>query len=233
MPLHDWGKEKGWDGVQHVWITEVFRWLRPRLPFPYRALIGMAPTITVGAGERPDVSVHLPSPPVPTGPAPISQGTATLDEPDAEMVASPLHLDPAVFVTEGSQLVAAVELISPRNKDRPSSRATYLARYAGYLLRGAHLLLVDVHPRPAGFSFADGIAEELQISVPPCQAPFAAAYRVGEEAATGGHFVALWQRPLQVGAPLPTLPLPLTVHEAVAVDLEQTYTRAATDLYLP
>ena len=58
---------------------------------------------------------------------------------------------------EARSLIAAIELISPRNKDRPSSRETYLTRYLGYLLESVHLLLVDVHRRPIGFSFADRI----------------------------------------------------------------------------
>jgi hypothetical protein len=37
---------------------------------------------------------------------------------------------------------------------------------------------------------------------------------------------------MTVGQPLPTIPLPLTVHEAVAVDLETTYAAAAADAYL-
>jgi hypothetical protein len=47
-----------------------------------------------------------------------------------------------------------------------------------------------------------------------------------------GSLVGLWRRPLQVGQPLPTLPLPLNVHRAVVIDLEETYHRAAKMAYL-
>jgi len=50
--------------------------------------------------------------------------------------------------------------------------------------------------------------------------------------AGAGHLLAMWRRPLAVGVPLPSLPLPLTRESAVWVDLEQTYTRAAADAYL-
>jgi hypothetical protein len=60
----------------------------------------------------------------------------------------------------------------------------------------------------------------------------AATYRVGEPAATGGRLIGIWRRPLQVDAPLPTMPLPLTVHAAIQVNLEETYMRAAADAYL-
>jgi hypothetical protein len=154
-------------------------------------------------------------------------------EPDVELAVAAIDPAPALFVERDGRLVAAVELVSPRNKDRPVARATYLSRYAGYLIEGVHLLLVDVHRRPAGFSFADGIARELQIenqpSLPP---PLAVSYRVGEPAATGGRLLAIWRRPLLPGERLPTLPLYLEVNLSVAVNLEATYSRAAADAYL-
>ena len=79
-------------------------------------------------------------------------------------------------------MVAAIELVSPRNKDRPSAREQYTNRYLGYLGQGIHLLLVDVHARPQGFSFADAITTSLGLELPPLPPPFAAAYRVGSAA---------------------------------------------------
>jgi len=59
MPLHDWTDQPGWEGVHHLWITELLRWIKPRLPEGYRAYIGSAPTVAIGApAERPDVSVR-------------------------------------------------------------------------------------------------------------------------------------------------------------------------------
>jgi hypothetical protein len=58
------------------------------------------------------------------------------------------------------------------------------------------------------------------------------SYRVGEPAATGGRLLAIWRRPLTVAEALPTIPLPLTPEQAVTIDLDHTYTRAATDGYL-
>jgi hypothetical protein len=91
---------------------------------------------------------------------------------------------------------------------------------------------VDVHARPAGFSFADRIAQELQIQQPSSPPPLAVSYWVGEPAATGGRILAIWRRPLTPDSPLPSATLPLTVDAAVRVDLEQTYQRAVVDAYL-
>jgi hypothetical protein len=230
MSLHDWNVTRGWSGVHTLWMTELLRWVKPRLPPGFRANLGNAPTVTVDLPDdnEPDMAVRA-FPDEPPTVAPTAEPT----EPDIEVAT--LTLDPQIslFVTWEGRLIAAVELISPRNKDRPSARAHYTARYAGYLMGSAHLLLIDVHPRPARFSFADRIAAELEIpGFRPLATPHAIAYRVGEPAAAGGRMVGIWRRPLAVGQPLPTIPLPITLEADVIVDLDQTYARAAADAYL-
>lgn len=233
MPLHDWSEVAGWEGVHLLWMTELLRDIKARLPAGFRAYLGSGPALAIGApAVRPDVSVR-------TGPVRAQpQSTCDADDavipnPDTEIAVATLDPDPAILVEREGRLIAAVELVSPRNKDRPIARTTYVGRYAGYLMEAVNLLIVDVHRRPAGFSFADQIAMELRI---PSQAallpPMAVSYRVGEPAATGGRLVAIWRRDLRVGEPLPAMPLPLTPETSVLVDLESTYHRAASDAYL-
>ncbi|HMF11644.1 MAG TPA: DUF4058 family protein [Gemmataceae bacterium] len=236
MPLHEWTDRPGWDGLHHLWITELLRWVKPRLPAGYRAYIGTAPTVAIGAPlERPDVHVRQwteeQTPPAVLSPQPGGANPAA-EEPDEEIAVAAIDPSTALYVETQGRLVSAVELVSPRNKDRLVARTTYLSRYVGYLLEGVHLLLVDVHRRPIDFSFADGIAEELHVKQPALPPPMAVSYRVGGPAATGGRILGIWRRPLTVGGPLPVLTLPLTVEQGVAVDLEQTYARAAADAYL-
>ena len=212
MPLHEWTDGMGWEGMHHLWLTELLRWVKPRLPAGYRAYIGSPPTIAIGAPtEKPDVAVrdwHTPQPqPQTTLTAAQPKVNGQLPAPDDELAVPSLEYTPALHVERRGRLISAVELISPRNKDRPVARATYLARYAGYLLEGVHLLLVDVHRRPLSFSFADEIARELEVTQPPLPAPLAVSYRVGEPAAKGGRLLAFWRRALTVGDPLPELPV--------------------------
>ena len=234
MPLHEWTNRPGWEGMRHLWITELLRWVKPRLPEGYRAYIGSAPLLAVGApGGRPDVHVHRWAAGTdPEGGRPPASIAGNALEPDIELAVATLDPGTSLWVEKGGRLVAAVELISPRNKDRPSAREAYLARYLGYLLESVHLLLVDVHRRPIGFSCADRIAAELSIDQEPLSPPLAVSYRVGEPAATGGRLLAIWRRALTPGSCLPTLPLPLTTHAEVLIDLERTYSAAAVDAYL-
>ncbi|QDU24117.1 DUF4058 family protein [Urbifossiella limnaea] len=229
MPLHDWAALTGWDGVHQVWGVELLYALKPLLPPAYRAYIGTTPTFAIGGPDdgRPDVGVRDWPPGGPTS-APAPDGP----EPDEEVAVATLAADTAVLVERAGRLVAAIELVSPRNKDRLSAQGAYAAAYAGYLLRGVHLLLVDVHRRPAGFSFADEVARALALAQPAVAAPFAVGYRVGGPAPGGGRFLAVWRRPLAVGDPLPPMRLPLSADESVVVDLEGTYRRATEAAYL-
>lgn len=199
MPLHDWTKLSGWDGMRHLWIVELFRWIKPRLPAGYRAYIGTAPVLAIGSpAGRPDVGVQAWS----GGPVAESGPSSTADtgrsdgecEPDIELAVATIDPSTALWVERQGRLIAAIELTSPRNKDRQSARETYLTRYLAYLLESVHLLLVDVHRRPIGFSFADRIEQELSIDHRPFPAPYAVSYRVGEPAATGGSYLAIWRR---------------------------------------
>ncbi len=234
MPLHDWNDDSGWDNFHQLWISRLFYDVKPRLPEEFRAYLGSAAGLSVAAKERPDVGVRQwQEEPKTQLPESSPKDAATMSqEPDEEIATLTLEPENALYVTYRGRLIAGLELISPRNKDRASAREHYLARYLGYLREGAHLLLVDVHRRPIKFSFADSLAHELQIKQPPTAAPLAVGYRVGEPAATGGRLLAIWRRTLKVGEAMPTLPLPLTTHAALDIDLEKSYMLASADAYL-
>ena len=234
MPLHDWTDERGWDSVHPFWLAYLVEWIQPRLPEGYKAFLGGVPALTVASGNgKPKVGVRRWGPAQPVGE--VATDTAVL-EPDLEASVA-IRLDPqsAVHIDLHGQLIAAIELVSPRNKDRAGAKETYCSRYLGYLRLGVHLMLVDVLPRLKGFSFSDAITTSLGLELPPLPPPFAATYRVGEVVPVGedmGSLVGLWRRPLRVGQPLPALPLPLSIHQAIVIDLEETYQRAAKRAYL-
>jgi hypothetical protein len=130
-------------------------------------------------------------------------------------------------------LTAAVELISRRNKDRPEARSSYGAKYLGYLHQAVNLMIVDVLPRPHGFSFPAALAESLGMSdCPAPPAPVAASYRVDGRDRKYPSRVAVWYRALTVGQPLPALPLAINPDQSVMIDLESTYLEAARRAYL-
>ena len=127
----------------------------------------------------------------------------------------------------GPQLRAAIELVSPANRDRPRSRLTFAAKCVGYLERGVGLVVLDtVTTRRANLHAEIAAALEAAALLEwDSQSSLAAvAYRA---AAEGGQTrVEAWPEPLALGAALPTLPLWLGADLCLPLPLEESYTAA-------
>jgi len=222
MPLHDWKDERGWDGVHLLWLAQLLDWVQPRLPPGFRAYVGSVPALTLeGNNGKPDVTVR----------GWRSEGSETPSgrsaalAPDRETVAT-FTLDPqrALHIDWHGQLIAAVEIVSPRNKDRLDSKARYSRRYLGYLRQGVHLMLIDVFARPADFSFANAISDDLGLGEPASPPPHVVSYRVGGPVPVEEHMgtsIGIWHRRLKVGQVLSELPLALDDQQVVVIDLEE------------
>ena len=232
MPLHDWTDRGGWEGVHHLWITELLRWVKPRLPSGYRVYIGSAPTVAIGApAEKPDVSVRQ----WPEAPAPASTGGAVpplpIDEPDEEVAVAVLDPETSLFVAAHGRLVAALELVSPRNKDRPVARGVPGA--LRWLLAGGGASALGGRPSPSvGLLLCRphcAGTRDPPTAVPAADGGELPRGRAGGDGRTSpGHLAATALR----RHPLPSAVLPLTIEAAITVDLEQTYQRAVEDAYL-
>lgn len=127
------------------------------------------------------------------------------------------------------RLAAAVELVCPRNKDRPRAREAFAAKCAGHLRRGCGVVVVDAVTTRRADLHADLLAALGAESVAAKSgASSAVSYRsVGHDGA--GQLLA-WPAALEIGRPLPTLPLWLGADLAVPLDLEASYTTACVDL---
>lgn len=230
MPLHDWTRLPRWSNFHKLWIYELFEWLQPRLPEGYRAYMGTLPALAVG-GPPVDPDVHVERWRAP-GTIDESQPEST-NEPEIEVAVKSVEPASTLYVEQDGWIVAALEVVSPGNKDRNSKRTQYTGRYASYLAGCINLTLIDVVPKPREFSFADAIAAELEIrDHEPLPTPYAVSYRYNGPSATGGSAFGIWRRRLAVGSALPTIPLALSVQRSVIIDLEATYLRAAGKAYL-
>ena len=124
-------------------------------------------------------------------------------------------------------MVAAIELVSPGNKDRPEARRAFAAKCVNYLSQGVGLIIADiVTGRKANmhnelialidqgepFLFKDDVSV------------YAVAYRPTRP--LDGDRVEMWPVELAVGRPLPMLPLSLCGAGCVPADLEGTYMEA-------
>lgn len=238
MPLRDhfhppWSNEEYWEGFHFAWINTLVRHLNGTLlPSQYRAV----PRIHFGTWVAADVATlerraQHEGPETDPDNSAAGVATAVWAPPQPAHVLEVTFPDQDLFEvrvldeTRGQRLVGAVEMISPRNKDRPESRQAFVAKCAAYLRQRVGLVIVDVvtarranlhqqllrllspNPMPAGFS---GL--------------WASAYRTREENPDEGKtHLELWPVPLAVGGPLPTVRLWLNEGPTIPIDLEATY----------
>jgi hypothetical protein len=117
-----------------------------------------------------------------------------------------------------------VELVSPGNKDRPESRRQFVAKCAALLGQGVCVSIVDLVTARQFNLYADllqliGVADPALVPSPP--ATYAVTCR--GRSLHGVPRLESWSYPLNVGQPLPTLPLWLTEDLPVSLDLEASY----------
>jgi hypothetical protein len=125
----------------------------------------------------------------------------------------------------GRTLVAAIELISPANKDRPENRRAFATKCASFLYRGISLVVVDiVTDRRANLhnETMDLMAVADETLRLPMEPPlYAVAYRPVQR---NDHAeIDLWKSTFAVGDQLPTLPLRLRGDDFVPVEFETAY----------
>ena len=106
--------------------------------------------------------------------------------------------------------MAAIELVSPGNKDRPEKRRLFAAKCATYLSRGVGLVVVDVVTSRQGNlhnDLADLLGLDATFRMSASQSIYAVAYRPLQHAGEGR--IESWPNALAVDQPLPTVPLSL------------------------
>jgi hypothetical protein len=138
-----------------------------------------------------------------------------------------------VFADDGDpRLAAAVELLSPRNKDRHAARQAFVVKCVGYLQQGSSVVVVDtVTTRRADLNSAilSLLGVDIGAATLPPASLSAVSYRaVGRE--EGSQQLEVWPAPLALGQPLPTLPLWIASDFSVPLELEASYQITCADL---
>lgn len=131
----------------------------------------------------------------------------------------------------GPRLVAAIELISPSNKDRPETRRAFVAKCASYLSRGIGVIVVDIITSRHGNlhnELLDFLEHGTSLRVENDESLYAAAYHPLRR--DDRDEIDIWPAELQVGTALPTLPLFPAADLAIPVDLEDAYVEACERL---
>jgi hypothetical protein len=121
-------------------------------------------------------------------------------------------------------LVAAVEIVSPANKDRPENRRAFVVNCAALLQKRVCVSIVDLVTTRQFNLYADLLDligkkdSAFGPTPPPIYATTCRGRKVGRRPR-----LEIWAYPLVVGEKLPTLPIWLNDDLAVSLDLEASY----------
>jgi hypothetical protein len=244
MPLRDHFRSPlddvtSWEGFHGGWPMVIVQRLRKQLPAGFvaepRVHSGSQIEIDVAAYERDDL-------PSANG---VSDGngdvaTATWAPATATLAVETDLPDFAEYevrvydAKRGRQLVAALEIVSPANKDRPEHRNTFVAECAALLQKGVAVSMVDLVTVRHFNLYAETLAflghRDPTLSDPPPHIYATSCRWVRRKKRT---ILEGWSHVLTLGQPLPTLPLWLTADFVIPLDLEKSYEQACHDLWIP
>ena len=237
MPLRDHfrpplDKKTSWEGFHGSWPAVIVMALNRKLPPRYLA----EPRVHLGVSMEIDVTAfdeEMPAPPASGFGADegvVATATAVWAPPRPTFaVATDLPdqyaYEVRVFDTwRDRRLVAAVELVSPANKDRPENRRAFVTKCAALLQQRVSVAIVDLVTTRQFNLYGDlldliGQADPALAPEPPPLYAAACRWTRPDEA---WRFEA-WTHALALGQPLPTLPLWLADNLAVPLELEASY----------
>lgn len=234
MPLRDHFRPplddvRCWDGLHGGWPMMMVRKLVEVLPEHYFA----EPTVHLGTLFEVDIGTFREPAGEPEDVFDTDGGgtaVATFAPPRPTLTLEPQLPDQDVYEVRiyderrRRRLVAAIEIVSPSNKDRPQRRATFVAKCAALLKNNICVSIVDVvstldfNLYAELLDFIQGEDPALTAEPPPL---YAATLRTRLKDFT--RLMDAWYHPLAIGQTLPTLPIWLTENHAIALDLEATY----------
>ena len=133
----------------------------------------------------------------------------------------------------GRKLVAAIEIVSPANKDRPEHRNAFVGKCAALLQKGVAVSIVDLVTIRQFNLYVELLAflghSDPTLSDPPPYLYANSSRWVKKEKRA---ILEAWSHVLTVGQPLPTLPLWLAADLVIPLDLESSYEQACYDLWI-
>jgi hypothetical protein len=231
-PLHG---PRRWEGFHHYWAGAIAKQLNDGvLPPDYFA----EPEISIGPDFEIDVAT-LEKPASNGGTIAIATATWAPPRPRIRTKVSFAQLDTIEVRVyqdlDGPILRGVIELISPSNKDRESSRRTFAAKCAGHIKHGIGLVIVDVVTNRSA-NLHEDMFDMLDIKTRRAawKSPtglYAVAYR--PIPVVNSPHIEVWPERIALGKELPTMPLWLRLDLCVPVRLKESYQATCSSLRIP
>jgi hypothetical protein len=243
MPLRDHfrpplDETRHWEGFHATWPVMMVALLRGKLPGRYFA----EPRVHSGSSAEIDVATFDNEDESGLGAGNGNGGVATAVWAPPRPTLSVVTDLPAQDVYEvlvydekrHCRLVAAVEIVSPANKDRPEHRGAFVSKCAALLKERVSVVIVDIVTTRSPNLYAQLLDlighsdSSLSSTAPPL---YAAACRLTKQA--NEWFLQTWPQPLTLGRSLPTAPLWLADNLAVPLELDESYEQSCGILNIP
>lgn len=241
MPLRDHFRSPvndrhSWDSFDGGWPMMIVRQLFDILPPGYVA----APNVHFGKDVEIDVSAFAEDEAIDRITSIGGSGVATVAPPAPTLTLEADLSDQDEFevriydVEHCRELVAAIELVSPSNKDRPENRRAFVAKVAALLQKEVCVSVVDLVTIRQVNLYVDlldliGGADPQLGAAPPNL--YAVTIR-GHQRPKRRSLVDLWYYPMPLGQPLPTLPIWLSPDLRVLLPLESSYEETCRLLHI-
>ncbi len=241
MPLRDHfrppvSENSNWEGFHGQWPAIIVHRLRKSLPTGYvaepRVHLGAMAEIDIAAFEKDEIQASTAD----DGGGGTAVAVWAPAAPSIAVAARlPEQYEYAVHIydtAKSRRLVAAIEIVSPANKDRPDNRSAFVSKCSALIQQGVAVSIVDVVTTKHFNLYldlleTDGHTDPTLGDPPPYL--YATSCR-GLKRVRKKPLLQAWSHRLEVGQPLPTLPLWLDVDRVVPLDLEASYEQACYDL---
>lgn len=246
MPLRDHfhlpaSRIRSWDEVHGQWPAEMVRHLSAILPKGFIA----GPKLHLGSPHEIDVSAQELDSLNVNGVDEIGGGggvaTASVAAPTLVVQASFLDQDEfeiRIYDAErGRTLVAAIEIISPSNKDRPKNRELFVGKVVTLLQQGVCVSIVDAVTSHESNLYS-AFLEALDRTDPKNDSPshiYSVSLRLRKEIVRRKQvtLVDVWYYPMTIGQALPMLPIWLSADLHISLPLETSYEETCRVLGIP
>ncbi len=234
MPLRDHFRPPltniaSWEELHGAWPGVIAFRLNTLLPPDFRCglkiLLGTLVEVDVGAYELESARDFEPD----AGSGLAWEASAPTLLLDTDELTPPEYEVRVYDESASRRLVAAVEIVSPRNKDRPSARDEFVSKCHAMLQQDVCVVIVDPVTNRGANLYAE-LAARIGAEPPANAEAFLYAVSCRPLHFRDRTRVETWEHTLAVGSPLPTLPLWISDTRYVPLELEITYTETCRGL---
>ena len=246
MPLRDHfrppvSKAASWEGFHGGWpmvmVEQLFHTLPQGFVAEPRVRLGTFAEIDMGTFDVDSSGISI-TEPSSDGNGSVATAVVAPPKPTFETeieILEQYEYEVRIFdETRERMLVAAIEIVSPANKDRPETRRAFAAKCVTLLQQHVNVSIIDLITKHH-FNLYTDVLDMLGRADPAISSPAPHVYGVTchTRKQKGKLLLKSWTNSLAIGQPLPKLPIWLNEDDSILLDLEASYEETCRYLHIP